>query len=363
MRADIIIAARGEKPENLTRTVENVRATLGRDDGLRVLLDGLHPGEVVCPGTSCVPFTLWDRPRGCGQTRHHGITTSAAKYVVLIDGHMEFPPGWVDAICRHLARHPRDITCTRNRSVRPDWTPYGEIDSGAHLHLHTTGPQTDIGGPVVEYHGLSAKWNAGALAGPVAAPMGACYGMRRDWYAKIGAPLGLLEAWGCDEELLGVCGWLCGGRTYCLPIGTRHMYAAPRVNRAVDARDIWANRMAMLLAIPGIPDETIRYVRQTRLDWPYIDALVAARRDRIEALRAHLAKQRRTFAGMVKAGLVKVNPATIQAPPAPVARSQPRHALMPAACDRCGHGGLTPHVAVGEVYARCGSCGHRRRVA
>jgi len=362
MRAEVIIAVRGEVPANLNRTLTNVALTIGPDDGICVVWDGEEPYAL-----HEIDFLRQERlaePRGCGHARHFGITTSPADYVVLIDGHMQFPLGWLDAVCTHLRRHGKDITCTINRSVRHDWTPYSEIDSGAELCLHVDGPRVEPYGPAREFYGLVAQWRKGARPGVVAAPMGACYGMRRAWYGTIGRPLGILDAWGCDEELLGVCSWLCGGRVYCLDIETRHVHNAPRINRSVDTLEIWANRAAVLLSIPGAPSETTAYIRQTRVNWPDIDRRVAARADRIEALRAHLAAGARTFDRMLTAGLITRNPATIVSKSAnPAPRPSAFHGqTQPGRCDRCNAVGCVRHVAVGEVYMRCLSCGHRRRV-
>ncbi len=40
MRAEIIIACRGELPANLHRTIQNLRDTIGDDDGISVIMDG-----------------------------------------------------------------------------------------------------------------------------------------------------------------------------------------------------------------------------------------------------------------------------------------------------------------------------------
>jgi len=305
MRAEVIIAVRGETPANLGRTIANVRRTITADDGICIVFDGGNqPDYSKTIPASVRTITPYDSPRGCGQARHAGIETSKAGVVVLIDGHMQFPAGWLDTICAHLKTHGRDVTCAHMQSLGHDWTEIqGQHYSGAYIaaKCHEDGNQ---------YWALAAKWNRAATAdsGQIGAPMGACYGMRRRWYASMGAPLQLLEAWGGDEELLALCGWLCGGRTWLLPITCGHVYAAPRVMRVgthTEDNNVWANRLAIIKATPGGPADLESWMRQSGLPWHAIDAQCSERADRINALRAHLAKQKRTFTGFFAAGWAK----------------------------------------------------------
>lgn len=361
MTVDVIVAVSGELPANLAHTLDSVRATAPAA-GIIVVVDRAQDFRGVDLRGVRVVDKPADRPAGCGQARHYGIQRSEADVVILVNGHMEFPEEWTENVGGYLRRHKRHVTCTINRSVMPKWAPYPEVDSGAHLYMHTQEPASGPYCPPREYHGLSAKWRAGCAPGYVSAPMGACYGMLREWYWGMGGPLDLLHEWGGDEELLGVCGWLCGGRTYCLPVETRHMYAAPRINRTHDPRGIWANRAAIVAAIPGVPAETVGYMRQTRMDWRHIDGLLDGRASRIAGLRAHLERQRRTFAGMVKAGLVTVNPATIDAS-VPASAPLPIAPPRAGACPRCDRGGMVPHRSVDGMWLRCLACGHRRSAA
>jgi hypothetical protein len=158
---------------------------------------------------------------------------------------------------------------------------------GAYLTTKTQEPGN-------QFWALSAKWlPQGGRAGVVPAIMGACYGMRKDWYVNIGEPLHLLEAWGGDEELLSLCSWMMGGRVYCLPITVGHMYAAPyirtmeRAQKKAEQAEIWANRQAIINAIPmpdHVRDELTQWMGSNRVDHAAVAECVAKRKERIDGL-------------------------------------------------------------------------------
>jgi hypothetical protein len=385
MRAEVIIACRGEVPQNLARTIAGLH--LGLDDGVCVVFDGERQPEYNLPAHVRVERP-WTDPRGCGQARHHGITTSTATYVVLIDGHMEFTAGWLDTICDHLRRHKRDVTCAHMQSLGHDWKPLaGQIYSGAYIALrcHEDGNQ---------FWALAAKWNRGPAieSGRIGAAMGACYGMRRAWYRGMGEPLRILQAWGGDEEMLALCTYICGGQTYLLPITAGHIYAAPRLMRigsGVEDCRVWANRLAVLRSLPGDHADLEAWAHKCGLPWVQIEREYDRVRPQVAELRDHLSRQKRTFEDMIAAGLAceltdeqreverqrprvaadqaraKTAPKTVVAPPpAPVVP------VIPRACPACSNidtlhrysSGNKFEAAIGPVL-KCSRCGHKVRRA
>ncbi len=296
MPVEIIISVRDEVPANLERTVRQARQA----GPVCVVFDGCLPDPYDLPGD--VRRETITQPRGCGQARHIGIVTSKADAVVLIDGHMQFPGGWMETILAHLEKHPKDVTCCRMRSLRHDWKPHdAAVYAGAHIETHCLDAGT---------FAIAAKWNSATegpvKSGPVGSPMGACYGMTRDWYLAMGEPLRLLEAWGGDEELLAICGWFCGGRTWLLPTICGHIYAAPRrlprVGCATSDAEILVNRRALADIIPGDTSGLSDWHKKRRIPSAAEFDAYERRRGRIEALRAHLAEQKRTWIDFIHAG-------------------------------------------------------------
>lgn len=252
-RAEIIIACRDELEQNLQKTVAGITAQLTNKDGVCVVYDGEQSVKYNLP-KRVRTLRPYKTARGCGQARHAGIVTSEAEIVVLIDGHMTFSDGWLKAIVDHHELNKRDVSCCVMNSLGHDWKPIPGQDgyNGGYVCIKSK----EVGN---QHWAIASKWlpaiPTGSVVGSV---LGACYGMRREWYIEIGQPLRLLEAWGGDEELLSLASWMSGGRCYCLPIEVGHIYAAPRIRREPsddEKAKIWSNRYAILDAIP-MPKET-----------------------------------------------------------------------------------------------------------
>lgn len=264
MKSEVIIAARGEVPYNLVRTVTQALEQCA----VCVVFDGNERGNET--PADLPPQTRVERPFeypvGPGKCRDYGITTSSADVVIICDGHMSFDDGTLDRIFRYHQRHKNHLTCCRMRSLSQDWQWLDDtIYGGADLILKTL----ESGGL---HYAISAKWRGGNMVrGEVPAVMGACYGMRRAWYQRIGYPLSVLDAWGQDEEILSLSTHIMGGKVVLLPYVCGHIYAAHSVgrNRTADEGDrMWRNRMATVMAIP-MPDEEradlFAWMRKTRV--------------------------------------------------------------------------------------------------
>jgi len=302
VKTEIIIAARGELEANLRRTVTEA----AQEAPVAVVIDGQEnktpdglPARIVS--------SPWRRPRGCGQARHMGITTSSADVVVLTDGHMTFPPGWIATIEKHLEANPEHLTCCRMQSLRQDWTPFPDApENGAFLALKSR----ERAG---EFWAISAKWaKGGPESGPVSAVMGACYGFTRAWYERIGRPLSILEAWGQDEEILSLATHLMGGRVFLLPVIVGHIYMAAHAGRMKTADEsalIWSNRYAVLDALPMPAEERAELrawmKRTARIGNETGDHFTEERATAIRKLHDRLASGPRTWGQLKADGIVR----------------------------------------------------------
>ena len=307
MRAEIVMACRKELPRNLRLTVQNIKATMSQDDGMEVVLDGPHDGidYRLKEMNTIQPF---DHPRGPGQCRNYSITESAADIVIIVDAHMSFPVGWIDAICAHLAKHPKDVTCCHMIGVDHNWRPVddGGIYDGCHLEQRLPHPSE-------KNWWINSVWNKFALPhGVVGSIMGACYGITRQWYETIGNPLAILEAWGGDEEILSAASWLMGGRCYLLPPICKHIWAAPRLRppeiEYTERYEMWGNHYAMLEALPvGDPEREImrKHMDKSNNRIEKVAERVAVRADAINHLRETLAGAPRTWEDLKTMGVIQ----------------------------------------------------------
>jgi len=286
MNLTAIIAARDELPYNLQRTVDGIR-------GAGVPVDVRHDSP----------------PMGCGWRRHEGIMACPTEGVFLCDGHMEFGEGYFAGIAAELDRTPDALLVTRMQSMSHDWTPKDGMYYGAEIALRDEWP----GGQFVP---IAAKWRREETGdGDVGAVMGACYAFTRSSYERWGRPLAILRAWGCDEEALSIAAWMTGGRVRLVPGLARHMYQAPR-GRAPELSDeeaarVWANRLALLNAIP-MPESDraglVEWMRRT----PWLKTLsdrvnrsLSVRAADVERMRAALESGPMTWRQYVRKWCIK----------------------------------------------------------
>jgi len=386
MKIEVIIAARGELPWNLQRTVESI----GPGAGVTIVLDGAEPGNQVPNGIKARVVRPWQRPRGCGQCRHYGIMESRADIVVMVDGHMTFPAGWLDVVERYHRRKAKLLTCTAMQSLHQDGTPMDSMIEGGGWIAYRTREVWD------NHWAMVCKWNAKAVkSGETGCVLGACYAMRREWYKAIGEPLSILEAWGGDEELLSLGTWFCGGRVAVLPIVTGHIHAAQWTGRTdvADQTDmIWSNRRAVLDVLPVSDEE-----RAGLHEWINRTKRIAARRVPVTAERAErMAKVKRTWSagertmadlkakGIVREPTEEEQRAYLRAAgKAAIADTQRKYTPPPApakdvaqvivrpqeVCRMCGAvnsfkkiSGPRKWDTFQQSYARCCRCGHKAQI-
>ena len=360
MPVEIIIACRGELPENLRITTDSLKETLADGDKITIVLDGKQPERYNIPGCNIVQ--PWDEWRGPGACRDWAIMESKAKIVVLVDGHMTFPRGLLkDHIREHFsdADNAFDVTCCKMQALRHDWTPSPtESIYGKGCHLETIQSME-----CRKTWALNAVWNREPdpdlpRGGPVGALMGACYAMRRTWYKTMGQPLSILQAWGGDEEILSAVTWLCGGNVYLLPCVCGHIWAAPREPRGLNGtmaitttewRRMEANQYAILDALP-IPAQEKQMLykhldsnNQRPEEARTIAARVAPAIARLQAAIKRQAK-RVTWCDLREARVIREHV------PPNVEKKESGAGL----CKKCGAPALKPQ---GSHHPRCKKCG------
>jgi len=380
MKTEIVIAARGELAKNLNRTVEQASESAG----VCVVFDGNERGN-ECPDYVLEKARVLriDGPCGCGAARHAGITSSEADLIVLCDGHMAFPRGWMDTIEGYHRKRHKHLACCRMQSLDQKGNPLSDKpQGGAFIAYRTT--------EVLQNHwGLSAKWNnPPAKAGPVAAVMGACYSFRRKWYDKIGQPLQILRAWGGDEEILSLSTHLMGGKVEMLPVTVGHIYMAAhngRVKTADETEAIWANRYAIVDAMP-MPEPEREGLRDWMSRSPKAWRRVRGECKKAVELRAFLESGPVAWSSLKDAGVVRGLNKEEQAaclhlqnlkddakrytpPPAPEKDKSQVVVRHEPVCDRCGARNSFRQVAgrrntgaFGTACSRCKNCGHKAQI-
>lgn len=149
---------------------------------------------------------------GCGPSRHIGALHATGDVLLLIDPHMRFVPGWYEEAVRRIEARPKTLHCAtcvaldhRNMNPMASKSWY----QGATVCLF--GPDKNAPG---KNSVMECVWNPAVPEldddAELAAVMGACYFIPREWFLKLGA-LRFLRIWGGDEMQLSLKCWLSGG--------------------------------------------------------------------------------------------------------------------------------------------------------
>jgi len=304
MKNTIIIAVRKELPENLAITVKNLLKQKDSEDEILVVADG----EQALPELPCRIVIPYETPRGCGQARHQGIILSESNdddIVTLVDGHMDFPYNFSKMI-KEKVKEQEGIYYFKMQSVDHQWNDKGTLYYGADLRSRCIEPGNQA-------WALACKWSKEKTIGERTGIMGACYGFSYGFYRKMGEPLKLMEAWGCDEEILSLACHFSGGRIEVLDGIVKHMYAAPHTRdnlKVPEIIKIWGNRLSLLFAMPWsepVRDDYIKWLKRSFVDWASVEVEVESRMETIEEIKEILRSKGHKFYKKVKE---KISPMT-----------------------------------------------------
>jgi hypothetical protein len=366
MDLTVVIAQRDE-PE-LLRTVRNVREACGEDQP-EILIVNDGPPKKPYRKPDHARIIQLEASRGCQAARDAGIEAAKRSKIAIIDAHMDFEPGLFAKMAAETG--PEEVTCSRCCHIHPPWTPQRQEPgySGAYLVWQD--------GTVP----LFPKWRDVETPEEIPCVLGACYVFSREWYLKgLARPWCLGTGWGCDEELLSVANWLCGGRNRVINTRAWHLFRdakdIPWAQSAATIAGRMANRMRMVLMLPMPP----AWKRQL-LEPLEREARATMQQDRVEALLNResaevycdfLAGQRRTFQEWRNlfccekdprtsaGGDVRHRPGYVNPSPA-TTTAAPRSAKGFVGEARCPHcGGTVGHRKLHDYGANarwlCGSC-------
>ena len=200
----VIITAHNDSDVN--NTVASILATAGEQSEI-LIVDDASARPVVASDAKIIRT---QRRIGVGPARTLGAIHANGEYLLTVDAHMRFTPGWYEAAMDR-------ITKPENRKV---------LNCAMCLGLDET--NMDVNNPRGRYYG--ATWN---FAGPdanakgkqqvfeciwgkpvpdgaeIAACMGAAYFVHRRFFLTL-MPLRFLRSWGGDEQALSLKYWLAG---------------------------------------------------------------------------------------------------------------------------------------------------------
>lgn len=194
---------------DISNTIASIYATTGGRAEV-VVVDDNSKVPVTNP-PNCYAKIMRNKFRmGCGASRHIAAIHATQEYLLIVDSHMRFVPGWYDAAIERIKDRPKTLHCAAMVGI-----------DASNMDLNN--PQALYYGGMLNVFGkdrnnafrnqiLEAVW-ADEQAGDdyeIPCVLGACYFIPREWFLHIGGLQGI-RAWGSDEELLSIKTWLAGG--------------------------------------------------------------------------------------------------------------------------------------------------------
>lgn len=169
------------------------------------------------------PFVFEEKPKnlriirtreriGVGPTRHVGVYAAQTEYVLIIDSHMRFKPGWLEAAMERLPGRPKTIHCATCLGLDQHQNMDINHPRGAYhgARMNIFGPDPNKPAETQIFEGVWEKDRPGEDDYEIGCVMGACYFMRKQWFQHIGG-LKYLRMWGSDEPYISMKTWMAGG--------------------------------------------------------------------------------------------------------------------------------------------------------
>lgn len=209
-------------------TIGSLLATCG-DVPIEILaVDDGSPAPARMPDHPAVRQLRNERRLGLFASKNIGVAMAQADRILIIDAHMRFRPGWLPNMVTAIDDDHKSIVCTACCGAGSGRGSSGTYYAGR-LRISDLEPRW-------ESRRGSGIYDVGCL-------LGACYGLRRAWWERIGG-LGSLAGWGGQEACLSLRTWLAGGRCRLhSEIVVGHLFRK-RPPYSIGA-DRWANKMRL----------------------------------------------------------------------------------------------------------------------
>lgn len=236
----VIIPARVEK--YLGWTIDNVKRTAPGAE-IIVIHDGWTDG--ILKRDDIIRHVPWVTPQGVGQSREFGIMAASNDACVLLDAHMDFIPGWIEAMQDELSKNKKAIICTKSAVLREDRMNINnpeKIQGGAAIMFDSTVP-------------FDPDWQP-HKPGEVQCILGGAYMLSRDWYINgLKRPWHNAYGWGSSEQVISLVNWFLGGQNILADCLSGHLYR--RAQEVIETRftpmtraGMWYNRMRFIDLLP-----------------------------------------------------------------------------------------------------------------
>lgn len=227
----IVVIFRDEPVSNLLRTVYSVLETSPEKLVNEVILvdDGSEDltlqrtVDIHVENVEKLKLVRNERSLGLMMARQKGIDATISQYFIVLDGHIEVTPGWLEPIIYRLVQQPNALL-TSHIGVIDRETFHFSI--GRHDQVFIWFDQLTLGEQWVPYTEDFIKTRNGSVE-PIDYVLipGMMVAMRKAFFLQLGGFDPGMEVWGTEHMELSVKVWLCGGRVEMVPCSRLgHLY-------------------------------------------------------------------------------------------------------------------------------------------
>lgn len=147
---------------------------------------------------------------GVGPARTLGAWRATGKYLLFVDSHCRFSPGWYEAALDVIIDRPKTAHCASCMALSRD-----NMDLSKHAGCYYGATYNFCGkdkNRPSKNQVFEVVWQPEKPGDDYELPamMGACYFFPREWFLYLN-PLRFLRSWGVDEASMSLKCWLAGG--------------------------------------------------------------------------------------------------------------------------------------------------------
>ncbi|KAL4225898.1 polypeptide N-acetylgalactosaminyltransferase [Mactra antiquata] len=203
--------------------------------------------------------------RGLMMARQAGINAVQTDIFIVMDGHMEVGPGWLEPLLYRMVQQPKSLLCSHIGGIHKETFEF-IID-----HQPPEGRTFDAQFPFFDHVTLDQMFatysdeyrkqrNHSVEPIPYGTIQGMMMVMRKDFFQQLGGFDPGMKVWGSEQIELSVKVWMCGGVVEMVPCSTvAHMFRVTPWSAFNDTNDFHSLNKARMT--------------QVWLDPPYNDAI------------------------------------------------------------------------------------------
>lgn len=207
MLVSILIAVRNEEPQLLEATLAGLQATTRHIATDVIVVDDGSRAPILPASLAGARLLRHPKPLGACEARRSAALLARGEVLVWLDAHMSFGEHWLEQLLVQAA--PDALVCS------PFWS-YDLKDCHCWGADFVWNPERNYAAG--KHPGFALRHRVERPSGAAAeVPMviGACYGMHRKAYDKLGGFSPHFRIWGLEEQDMCARAWMCGLRVLC----------------------------------------------------------------------------------------------------------------------------------------------------